>query len=156
MNRSLLVANNPKHALRIVGAFKAHPRVQIAWLKDRINAPTDGGWCDLLFNFTIEGSNGHVCEVQVAFKSMIAARKEGEGHAAYALARDAIETIEAAGSAFVKEANADAGELLEQVRRLTAQVHPDKGGTTAAMQEANAARDLLLDELPDQHGGLMP
>jgi DnaJ homolog subfamily C member 19 len=31
---------------------------------------------------------------------------------------------------------------------ITTLVHPDKGGTTAAMQEANAARDLLLDELP--------
>jgi hypothetical protein len=27
-------------------------------------------------------------------------------------------------------------------------VHPDRGGTTAAMQEANAARDLLLADLP--------
>ena len=29
-------------------------------------------------------------------------------------------------------------------------VHPDKGGTTAAMQEANAARDLLLNNLPHE------
>jgi hypothetical protein len=53
-------------------------------------------------------------------------------------------------------AGAGRDEIVAAHRRLTAQVHPDKGGTTAAMQEANAARDLLLDELPDQHGGLMP
>jgi hypothetical protein len=28
-------------------------------------------------------------------------------------------------------------------------VHPDKGGTNSQVHEANAARDLLLDELPD-------
>jgi hypothetical protein len=39
-------------------------------------------------------------------------------------------------------------EVIIAHRRLTSLVHPDKGGTTAAMQEANAARDLLLAELP--------
>jgi hypothetical protein len=28
-------------------------------------------------------------------------------------------------------------------------VHPDRGGTNDKVHEANAARDLLLDELPD-------
>ena len=39
-------------------------------------------------------------------------------------------------------------EVIAAHRRLTALVHPDRGGTTAAMQEANAARDLLLGDLP--------
>lgn len=38
-------------------------------------------------------------------------------------------------------------DIIIAHRRLTALVHPDKGGTTVAMQEANAARDLLLGEL---------
>ena len=46
------------------------------------------------------------------------------------------------------EAGAGRDEIIAAHRRLTTLVHPDKGGTTAAMQEANAARDLLLDELP--------
>jgi hypothetical protein len=46
------------------------------------------------------------------------------------------------------EAGASREEIIAAHRRLTALVHPDRGGTTAAMQEANAARDLLLDELP--------
>lgn len=35
-------------------------------------------------------------------------------------------------------------------KQLVAMVHPDKGGSNAAVHEANAARDLLLDELPDK------
>ena len=46
------------------------------------------------------------------------------------------------------EAGASRAEVIAAHRRLTALVHPDRGGTTAAMQEANAARDLLLAELP--------
>lgn len=45
-------------------------------------------------------------------------------------------------------AGAGRDEIITAHRRLTALVHPDKGGTTAAMQEANAARDVLLAELP--------
>jgi preprotein translocase subunit Sec63 len=40
------------------------------------------------------------------------------------------------------------GEIVEAHRRLIAQVHPDKGGTSEQVHEANAARDLLLAELP--------
>ena len=43
-------------------------------------------------------------------------------------------------------------EVIAAHRQLVAVVHPDRGGTTAAMQEANAARDLLLAEL----SGSMP
>ena len=46
------------------------------------------------------------------------------------------------------ETGAGREEIIAAHRRLTTLVHPDKGGTNAAMQEANAARDLLLDELP--------
>ena len=38
-------------------------------------------------------------------------------------------------------------EIVEAHRRLVARVHPDRGGTNAQMHEANAARDLLLEEL---------
>ena len=39
-------------------------------------------------------------------------------------------------------------EILEAHRRLIAMVHPDRGGSNDQVHEANAARDLLLDELP--------
>lgn len=46
------------------------------------------------------------------------------------------------------EAGAGREDIILAHRRLVTLVHPDKGGSTAAMQEANAARDMLLDELP--------
>lgn len=47
-------------------------------------------------------------------------------------------------------ASADRGEIIAAHRRLVAMVHPDRGGTSDQVHEANAARDLLLDDLPDQ------
>ncbi|WP_172439017.1 molecular chaperone DnaJ [Porphyrobacter sp. TH134] len=44
-------------------------------------------------------------------------------------------------------------DIIAAHRRLTAQVHPDRGGSTTAMQEANAARDLLLAELTGAQAG---
>ncbi len=46
------------------------------------------------------------------------------------------------------EASAGRDDIIAAHRRLTQEVHPDKGGSDAAMQEVNAARDLLLGELP--------
>jgi hypothetical protein len=46
--------------------------------------------------------------------------------------------------------NANHAEIIEAHRRLLAMVHPDRGGTNEQVHEANAARDLLLDELPDR------
>jgi len=46
-------------------------------------------------------------------------------------------------------ANATREEILDAHRKLIAVVHPDRGGTNSQVHEANAARDLLLDELPD-------
>lgn len=50
-------------------------------------------------------------------------------------------------------AGAGRDEIVAAHRRLTHEVHPDKGGTNAAMQDINAARDLLLGDLPDHHRG---
>jgi len=40
------------------------------------------------------------------------------------------------------------GDIVEAHRRLIARVHPDRGGSAELVHEANAARDLLLAELP--------
>ena len=48
------------------------------------------------------------------------------------------------------EARANRSEVIAAHKRLVAMVHPDKGGTNEQVHEANAARDLLLDELPDE------
>lgn len=46
------------------------------------------------------------------------------------------------------EARASREEIIAAHKRLVAMVHPDKGGSNDQVHEANAARDLLLDELP--------
>jgi DnaJ homolog subfamily C member 19 len=43
---------------------------------------------------------------------------------------------------------ASAQEIAEAHRRVIADVHPDRGGSTERVHEANAARDLLLARLP--------
>jgi hypothetical protein len=45
-------------------------------------------------------------------------------------------------------AAASRDEILTAHKRLVSVVHPDRGGSNGQVHEANAARDLLLDELP--------
>lgn len=59
-----------------------------------------------------------------------------------------VQALARARSLLGVEAGAGRDAIIAAHRRLTALVHPDRGGTTAAMQEANAARDLLLAQLP--------
>ena len=46
------------------------------------------------------------------------------------------------------EARAGRDDIIAAHRKLVTMVHPDKGGTNEQMHEANAARDILFDELP--------
>lgn len=45
--------------------------------------------------------------------------------------------------------NATRYEILQAHKQLIAMVHPDRGGTNEQVHEANAARDLLINALPD-------
>lgn len=46
------------------------------------------------------------------------------------------------------EDGASREQIIAAHKRLIATVHPDRGGSNAAVHEANDARDLLLEELP--------
>lgn len=46
------------------------------------------------------------------------------------------------------KSDADARTIREAHRRLASTSHPDRGGSTARIAEINAARDLLLNQLP--------
>lgn len=46
--------------------------------------------------------------------------------------------------------DANRTDILSAHKRLVAMVHPDRGGSNEQVYEANAARDLLLDELPEE------
>ncbi len=48
------------------------------------------------------------------------------------------------------EPRAGREEIIAAHRKLIALVHPDRGGTNDQVHEANAARDLLFDELPER------
>jgi preprotein translocase subunit Sec63 len=45
-------------------------------------------------------------------------------------------------------ASSGRGDIIAAHKRLLTMVHPDRGGSNAQVHEANAARDLLLGELP--------
>lgn len=45
-------------------------------------------------------------------------------------------------------AAASRADVIAAHKRLVAMVHPDRGGTSDQVHEANAARDILLDQLP--------
>lgn len=45
-------------------------------------------------------------------------------------------------------AQAGREEIIAAHKRLITKVHPDKGGSAPLVHEANAARDLLLRQLP--------
>lgn len=45
--------------------------------------------------------------------------------------------------------NATRTEILQAHKQLIAMVHPDRGGTNEQVHEANAARDMLIHELPN-------
>ncbi|MBH1942781.1 molecular chaperone DnaJ [Erythrobacter sp. YJ-T3-07] len=45
-------------------------------------------------------------------------------------------------------ADASHAQIVEAHKALVSQVHPDRGGTAAQVHEANAARDILIDQLP--------
>lgn len=49
--------------------------------------------------------------------------------------------------------DADHEAIKAAHKRLITLVHPDKGGSNDQVHEANAARDLLLDELPYETPG---
>jgi DnaJ family protein C protein 19 len=46
------------------------------------------------------------------------------------------------------EMGAGRQDILEAHRRLITTVHPDRGGSNELVHEANAARDMLLADLP--------
>ena len=41
-------------------------------------------------------------------------------------------------------------EIRAAHKKMLALIHPDRGGTNAQVHEADAARDLLLEELPHE------
>ncbi|MGI8942907.1 MAG: molecular chaperone DnaJ [Qipengyuania sp.] len=47
-------------------------------------------------------------------------------------------------------ADDNARQIRDAHRKMAGTIHPDRGGSNARLAEINAARDLLLSELPNQ------
>jgi ribosomal protein L18 len=62
-------------------------------------------------------------------------------------ARDARKTEKRARALLGVTPDAGREVIIDAHRRLIAQVHPDRGGSSEAVFEANDARDLLLERL---------
>jgi hypothetical protein len=96
--------------LRLLLALQEEGKIIIVRVKNRFAHPTAAGWADALVNFVcLRGGDAvawHVCELQLTHATMLKARKEFGGHAAYAAFREAAELLE-----FV------AGGVLEEVAR---------------------------------------
>jgi len=87
VNRGLIEAKGPENIHKIVVYLKKlHDSgdIDIVWMKDRMNHPTDAGWCDVLLLFSVKNTGGYINELQIAFETLHTARKGGAGHAAYA------------------------------------------------------------------------
>jgi hypothetical protein len=77
----------------------------------------------------------------VAFKSMISARKDGKGHAAYVIARNAIEVIEAKGGVFefLHDTNDDGNEC-------------DDGNSVAPTRSSSSSSSVRINSGVDSGG----
>jgi hypothetical protein len=64
----------------------------------------------------------------------------------------AVPSFEAAQARALLGVEAGAGrrEIVEAHRRRLTAVHPDRGGSSEQVHEANAARDVLLAQLPGE------
>ena len=101
--RAMLVAKDMRTIGAIAEALRAlHVAglIEVRRIKDRFTQPSGGGWRDLMVNLVVLGGDGevqHVCEVQIAHKMMLTARKGLPGHEVYAVQRNAAEFIESCG-----------------------------------------------------------
>jgi hypothetical protein len=79
-------------------AMEEEGKIVIVRIKNRFKNPTAAGWADAMLNFVCLGGGdavaGHVCELQLVHTTMLKARKEFGGHAAYAAFREAAELLE--------------------------------------------------------------
>ena len=79
--------DEPAMMFRGVKYLLEHPDVEVVDFKDRMNEPSAGGWRDITVLFRIKGTNGHICETQVALNKMLLARTGMDAHDAYNVSR---------------------------------------------------------------------
>jgi hypothetical protein len=69
--------------------------IVVVRIKDRFNAPSGGGWRDVMINYYHKSDAAkHVCELQLVHAPLLTARKGLPGHAIYNVVRNATEVLE--------------------------------------------------------------
>lgn len=82
-------------ALLSKGEAQLEKGISILRVKNRLRNPTDGGWSDVLVNFTFQDgpAAGHVCELQFVHRALMAVRSHMGAHQEYAVYRAAMELL---------------------------------------------------------------
>ena len=108
--RASIICDNKKHMVEALEAILSCDKLVAVRGKNRWDEPTPAGWADLMVNVKLaDDPNEHVCEVQIIHKRLMAARKDLNGHQAYANSRVAAEILERLDSLEPVE---DAGPLV--------------------------------------------
>eukprot|EP00040_Diaphanoeca_grandis_P036940 m.238282 g.238282 ORF g.238282 m.238282 type:complete len:724 (+) comp33721_c0_seq10:153-2324(+) len=94
INRALFVADTFDDLLKATEHIFSRSDIHIVDIKDRVNNPTYGGWSDLVLLFSVEGTSGHIHELQLALTPMMVARGAMAAHEAYARARYFVEMLQ--------------------------------------------------------------
>eukprot|EP00039_Didymoeca_costata_P006812 m.93581 g.93581 ORF g.93581 m.93581 type:complete len:1123 (+) comp13402_c0_seq3:137-3505(+) len=107
-----------------------YEQIVIVRVKDRMHAPTSGGWADTLVNFYFANGdpNKHIMEIQLVHTQMMKVRKEMGAHGAYNEFRTALEFLEATGNAFLIDRMEERGVSISKL------VVP-KAASAAALQK---------------------
>ena len=129
--------------LELLLALQKEGKIIIVRVKDRFGRPTAAGWADAMINFVCRSGGAaaaaHVCELQLTHATMLKARKEFGGHAAYAAFREAAELLEfAVGGVLVAAATAAVEPLAVPVAAVRAAV-------AAALVATEAEEEAALE-----------
>ena len=94
--RSMAVVESMEHVaiiLELLWQMQAEGRVTVIRIKERfLQEPSGGGWRDVMINLRVAG-HVHICELQVAHRMMLTARKGMPGHAVYNVVRNVMEML---------------------------------------------------------------
>ena len=95
INRAAMICDNKVHMVDALEAILGCEDLIAVRGKDRWARPTPAGWADLMVNVKlVDDPTEHICEIQIIHKKLMAARKDLDGHKAYANARVAMEILE--------------------------------------------------------------
>eukprot|EP00040_Diaphanoeca_grandis_P036941 m.238229 g.238229 ORF g.238229 m.238229 type:complete len:714 (+) comp33721_c0_seq2:153-2294(+) len=117
INRALFVADTFDDLYKATEHVFSLSHIRIVDIKDRINNPTYGGWSDLVILFSVEGTSGHIHELQLALKPMMVARGAMAAHEAYARARYFVEMLKKC------ELEYDSESLESKQQRIIEKLH---------------------------------